>query len=66
MFSVVGSVVMVMVEVGGGGGGCGGGGGGWWFENEFSVHLWSEASANVWTKLNNFKSSFKDNSNYNF
>ena len=32
--------------------------GGWWWvvvvvvESEFSVHLWSEASAYVWTKLN--------------
>ena len=28
-----------------------GGGGG--LESEFSVHLWSEASAQVWTELNN-------------
>ena len=28
-----------------------GGGGG--LESDFSVHLWSDASASVWTKLNN-------------
>ena len=31
-----------------------GGGGGGWFESEFSVYLWSKASAKVWTKLNFF------------
>ena len=29
-----------------------GGGGGGWLDSEFSVHLWSEALAYVWTKLN--------------
>ena len=29
------------------------------FYNEFSVHLWSEASAQVWTKLNKMVCTFK-------